>query len=223
MNLTLYTATCQACNKRISKTQDVFCIECYGDLPISHFDYSADNALKDKFKGLLPINCAGAWLYYNQNELVQYFLKEIKYNQNTHLATELGRLSVNKSIDAIRNSIDIIIPIPLHKHKLQLRGYNQTEFLGQGMSEILNIPLNNQSLVRGKNTSSQTKYNREKRFENVDNAFDIKYADKITNKRVLLIDDVITTGATIEGAGRKLLEAGVQSLSVFSLATAFDL
>jgi ComF family protein len=223
VNFQIYTATCSACNKRISETQDIFCIECYGDLPVSHFKFSQDNALKDKFKGILALDYAGAWLYYNQNELVKQFLWEIKYNQNTHLAIELGKLAVKNIVQKVKDNIDILIPIPLHANKMQLRGYNQTEIIGNGMSEVLNIPQLSNVIMRGKNTASQTKFTREQRFSNIDDAFEMKNIEKVKDKRILLIDDVITTGATIEGAGKKLVEAGVKSLSVFSLTTAFEL
>jgi ComF family protein len=223
VNFQIFTATCQACNKRISESQEIFCVECYGDLPISHFEFSRENAVKDKFKGILNIDYAGAWLYYNRNELVKQFLWEIKYNQNTDLAVELGKLAVKNIADKIIENIDIIIPIPLHANKLQLRGYNQTEIIGNGMSEVLNISQITDVLQRRKNTISQTKFNREERFSNIDDAFIIKNENMIKDKRILLIDDVMTTGATIEGAGKMLQEAGVKSLSVFTLATAFDL
>lgn len=223
MNFQVYTATCQACNKRINDAKEIFCIECYGNLPISHFEFSTDNAVKDKFKGILPLDYAGAWLYYNRNELVKQFLWEIKYNQNTHLASELGKLAVKNVGQKIKQNIDIIIPIPLHENKFQLRGYNQTEFIGNGVSELLQIPILSNVLIRSKNTASQTKYTRDQRFSNINKAFEIKNNERIKDQRILLIDDVITTGATIEGAGRMLVDAGLKSLSVFSLATAFDL
>lgn len=197
-------------------------MECMGYLPKTHYQFSQDNPIKDKLKGLVTLERAGSFLYYNKNEIVKQLLWEIKYNQNDYLAIELGRLCVQGNEEIYKSHIDVIIPIPLHSSKFQLRGYNQAELIGRGISESLHIPLLTRTLMRQKNTLSQTKFSRGKRFHNVSQAFEIKDKESIRGKRVLLIDDVITTGATLESAGRLLLEHDILNLNIFTLASAFE-
>lgn len=192
-----------------------------GWLPISHFKFDTNNLITDKLRGLVDIRKAGAYLYYQKNELVKELLREIKYNQNTELAYDLGVLSVQNQRDIFRNSIDVILPIPLHKHKLQIRGYNQTMYLAQGMSDILDITVYDHVLLRAKNTSTQTKLNRENRFENLDDAFEVKNSSLIQKKHILIVDDVITTGATIAAACRTLMKHDVASTNIFTLTSSF--
>ena len=223
MNISVFTHTCYSCNKRILDSKDIFCIECFGYLPKTPFSFSDNNIIKDKFKGIISVIMAGSYLYYNKNEQVKELLNQIKYENNTQLATDLGKLMGKEYLEILKNEIDVIIPIPLHTEKYQLRGYNQAELIANGLSEVTGIPVMNHVLKRGKNTISQTKISRENRFQNVNNAFVIQHPEKITQKRILLLDDVITTGATLESAGLKLVENKIKSLSILTLATAFEL
>lgn len=223
MNTSIFIPTCGFCKKRLSDASSVFCIECMGDLPYTYFYIGQSNIIKDRLKALLRLNYAGSYLFYHNNEMVKQLLWEIKYNQNTQLALELGRLAVSKHIDLFKQNFDIIIPIPLHRHKLQQRGYNQSEFLAEGMNQSTNLPIAIDVLKRTKYTQSQTLHNRSGRFDNVNEAFRIDRPEKIQNKRVLLIDDVITTGATLEAAGEALLRQPIKSLNIFTLACAITI
>ena len=215
--------TCSYCNKRILSSDHVFCIECNGLLPRTYFNFSKSNIVLDKLRTFIPLGAAGSFLFYNENQMVQHILWEIKYNGNTHLAKEIGRLAIAGNEESFKREVDLIIPIPLHKTKLQLRGYNQTAFFAEGMSEILEIPSAIDILKRSKQTSSQTKLNRENRFQNLDQAFMIENKEKIQGKHVLLVDDVVTTGATLISAGHCLLDSGCASLSAYTLASSFEL
>lgn len=221
--MNIFTPTCHYCNKRISNPQEIFCVECYGILPKTEFGFSRNNVMKEKLKGLLPIEFAGAFLYYNKGEMVKEILNQIKYNQNTSLSYQLGIICASHLRNDIKNVIDLLIPIPLHPAKLMLRGYNQTEYFGQGLSDELNIPMDTTSFTRVINTPSQTQLTREKRYHNVENVFKFSSSERIRKQRVLLIDDVMTTGATLESAGRAILKAKPLSLNILTLATAFDL
>jgi ComF family protein len=192
-------------------------------LPRTYFNFSENNVVLEKLKPLIKLKAAGSFLFYNQNEMVQQILWEMKYNNNKELAAEMGRLAVGGVEDVFEKSIDCIIPIPLHKSKLQLRGYNQTECFAKGMSEVTGLPMMTNLLKRTKRTTSQTKLNRNERFQNLDEAFIVHNADKIKDKEILLLDDVVTTGATLISAGQALLQAGCKSLSIYTLATAFEM
>jgi ComF family protein len=147
----------------------------------------------------------------------------MKYNNNRELAKEMGRLVYSGNENFVSQKIDGLVPIPLHKSKLRLRGYNQTECFAEGLSEVSKIPLIKDSLSRTKKTTSQTKLDRNERFQNLNEAFDIENEGKIKGKHILLVDDVVTTGATLISAGQALLNAGCASLSIYTLATAFEM
>lgn len=219
----VFINTCVYCNKRILASKNIFCLECNGKLPRTYFNFSESNIVADKLKPLLKLKAAGAFLFYNQNEMVQQILWEMKYNNNQELAKEMGRLALNGNENLLPTTIDGLIPIPLHKSKLRLRGYNQTERFAEGLSEVSKIPLLKDVLSRSKRTTSQTKLNRNERFQNLDEAFVVENLDKIKGKDIILLDDVVTTGATLISAGQALLNAGCASLSIYTLATAFEM
>lgn len=219
----IFTATCHYCAKRITNAEDVFCIECYGRLPKTEYGFSEDNIVKDRFKGILPITRAGAFLYYNKNEMVKEILNQIKYKQNFSLSYQLGIICAQALSHQFMNHIDLIIPIPLHRTKQMLRGYNQTEYFGRGMSESLNIPLETSSIIRKVNTISQTALSRELRYRNVEDIFELKNETRLRDKNILLIDDVITTGATLESASQLILKSKPKTLNLFTLTSAFEL
>ncbi len=193
-----------------------------GMLPKTDYGFSSDNVLKDKFKGILPVNKAGAFMYYNKNEMVKEILRQIKYNGNIALAREIGKICGDHLKSSLINSVDLIIPIPLHKKKLLARGYNQTELIGNGISEAINLPQDTNILQRIKNTDSQTKFSRDKRYLNVNNSFIVNKPEKLMGKRILVIDDVITTGATIQSAGKVLTNHPIESLNILTFASAFE-
>ncbi|WP_421945908.1 ComF family protein [Pedobacter sp.] len=122
--------------------------------------------------------------------------------------------------NSIYKQADILIPVPLHKKKLRIRGYNQSSFIAEGISEIMNIPLDEEILIRNTSTESQTKKNRYNRYENMKDVFGIAKPEKIKGKHILLIDDVVTTGATLEACANVLLECGAEKVSIAALAFA---
>lgn len=197
-------------------------MECYGDLPKSPYRYSDDNAVKERFQGLASIAKAGAFLIYHHNEMTQKMLYEIKYNQNTHLAVHLGTLAAQDIADELRE-IDSILPIPLHPAKQRIRGYNQSEYFGMGLGEQMNVPVDVRAMQRTKNTVSQTSLHRDERFRNVENVFEVTDPSKVLGKHILLIDDVITTGATLVSAAKSISAHRPKSINILTLASAFEL
>ena len=131
---------------------------------------------------------------------------------------ELYAYELNRS-DSWKKA-DLIIPIPLHPHKLKKRGYNQSEFIARGMASVLALPMSTDHLVRVENTETQTRKSRYARYENLKDAFSIKNASELVNKHVLLVDDVMTTGATLEACSIKLLEIEGLKVSIGTLAYA---
>ncbi len=147
-------------------------------------------------------------------------LKAIKYKGNKQLASHLGELYGHEIKNSFDHYPDLIIPVPLHKRRQRERGYNQSEYWANGLTKSLNSSTDIRSLIRNQYTTTQTKKSRTDRIKNVENAFTITNPDFLNGKSVLLVDDVITTGATLEACGRKLWESGIRSLNIATIAFA---
>lgn len=219
----LFPQNCAICKKRISVNSEYICIECIGDLPKTSFHKRIENPVKHIFKGILDISAASSFLYYKKENLTGQILYQIKYSNNKDLAVELGRIYAEDLKSSPFEECDAIIALPLHPAKESLRGYNQAVLISQGLSEGLKIPLVENAIVRTKNNISQTKLTREERALNVENIFKITDQKIVKNKKIILVDDVVTTGATLEMAGKVLIEAGIKELYILTLACAFDL
>lgn len=219
----LFPQNCSMCQKRIQDKSSFLCIECLGDLPKTKLHSLESNPVKTKFKGLIEVHRASSFLFFKKNNMVERILYQIKYNQNQELAIDMGRLFAGELKDSFFATCDGIIALPLHPTKQSLRGYNQAALISQGLSEILQIPIIENALIRTKNNISQTSLTREERAQNVHNIFKVKNKAPIENKNIILVDDVITTGATLEMAGQELLHSGVKSLNILTLACAFDI
>lgn len=221
--MNLFINTCAHCNKRVLSSKSIFCLECSGLLPRTYFNFSDNNIVLDRLRPFIKLSGAGSYLFYNHHSMVQQILWEIKYNNNKSLSTEMGRLAAADLNPAVRERFDFVLPIPLHPSKLLIRGYNQVEYFGHGLCEFLQLPLETKLIRRKKKTSSQTKLNRLDRFQNLEDSFEIQNKDGVQGKRILLIDDVVTTGATIVSAANILWKEGCADLGVYTLASAFEL
>lgn len=217
----LFPTLCNSCGTNLTHAEKEICIKCLFDLPYTDYHIYAENRVAKQFWGRLPVHAAMAMLYFKKGTRVQHLIHNLKYNGKTDLGVKLGELLANK----LRNSpsfkdIDLIIPVPLHPKKLRIRGYNQSEHIAIGLGKELNLPIDSKSLIRKKATATQTKKARYFRFENMQTVFDVISRERIENKHVLLIDDVITTGATLEACGNALLANGIKKLSIASIAFA---
>jgi ComF family protein len=195
------------------------CTGCLLHLPQTHFHKAPQNPLEKIFWGRLKLEQAFAFLHFKKGNAVQHILHEIKYKDNKELAIFIGRYygAILKSSGALP---DAVAAIPLHESKLRKRGYNQSALIAQGMAESLCIENLSGNLERLKATETQTKKSRFERWENVEEVFAVKNPDAFLHKHVLLIDDVITTGATIEACGKAVLSVGNTRLSVAGIAFA---
>lgn len=219
----LYPNLCDLCGAELVLNEHLVCISCWNDLPQTHFYLDNKNLLAQKFWGRLPLQYASSMYYFNKSSKIQELMHSLKYRGNT----ELGILLGNKMGESLLKSswiqeIDLLAPVPLSEKKRSQRGYNQSDLLCQGISEITNLPVSQSSLVRIKNTKTQTRMNTVERFENVNNAFQINEISHFENKHILLIDDVVTTGATLEACADVLLKIPNVKLSVMTLAYAID-
>jgi ComF family protein len=215
----LFPNLCNGCGRPLFGGEDLICTACLFDLPYTDFHLFDDNRVAKQLWGRLPLNVAMAMLYFKKANRVQNLMHNLKYNNKTDLGVLLGKLLGDRLIEHEKyRSADLIMPVPLHKKKLRSRGYNQSYFIASGAAEILGITLSVTHLLRTEATESQTKKSRYTRYENMQSVFAIANAEDLTGKHILLIDDVLTTGATLEACGNELLKNGAAKISIATLA-----
>ncbi|RLD67576.1 MAG: ComF family protein [Bacteroidetes bacterium] len=214
---------CNHCGINLDKTELEVCKKCLFEIPKTNFHTDPDNPVNKTFWGRVNVEFATAGYYFTKKSILQNLLHHIKYHHKKELAFELGKyLGTELSLVENFKDCDVIMPVPLHPLKKKKRGYNQSEWIAKGISEKMDIPVNITILLRHVNSKSQTKKNRVERWENVRSAFNVKVPDQLSIKHILLIDDVITTGATIEACASQLIEHLGIKVSIASLAYASD-
>lgn len=217
----LFPDLCCACARQLHRAEKHLCTHCLYDLPYTDFHLYAENTVARLFWGRLNCHAAMAMLYFRKGTSVQRLMHQLKYKGQTELGVKLGMLLGDrlKSTTTYQYA-DLIIPVPLHPKRLRSRGYNQSECIASGMSSVMGVPVANNLLLRQKATATQTKKSRYNRFENMLNVFGLSQPAALTGKHVILVDDVITTGATLEACGQLLLNNGVGKVSIVALAFA---
>lgn len=212
---------CGACGKNLYTGEVQICVACLYKLPKTNFHKDAQNKVARQFWGRVPLMQAGAFLYFRKGNSVQYLLHQIKYGKRPELAIHMGKLYGQELLKSPKFIVpDALIAVPLHPKKKQSRGYNQSACLAEGLSKSLHIPVLEQTLVRDLNTDTQTKKTRFARYENLQEAFVVKNEEILQGKHVLLVDDVITTGATLEACALALHKKAKVQISVCALAFA---
>lgn len=214
---------CLNCGLSLTKQEQFVCKSCLAKIPKTNFFKDKNNPVSQVFWGRVKLEHAFSFYFFYKNGSLQKLIHEIKYHGAKELAFELGREFGSDLLHEFRsNKFDVICPVPLHKQKEKRRGYNQSEWLALGLSDVLGIPCDKDLLIRKIFTVTQTKKNRQQRWENVKDAFEIGEISKVANRHILLLDDVITTGATLEACAQKLLEVEGTKVSVASLGYAAD-
>lgn len=217
----LFPELCAACGTHLYRGEQCLCSKCLYDLPYSDHHLHADNRAAKKFWGRLPLGSVFALLHFKKGNAVQRILHSLKYRNQPDLGVKLGRMIAEKLVLSGQEiHPDIIIPVPLHHKREKLRGYNQSLCIAKGIAEILQIPLSEGQLKRNIATKSQTKKNRYSRYENMIGVFHLQNAAILKGKHVLLVDDVITTGATLEACATTLLKHNVNKISIAAAAFA---
>jgi len=217
-----YPRTCISCGKVLFSHELFLCLHCLNNLPETQYHEFEDSPLSLLFRGRVQVENVGAFLFYKKGNQVQKILHYLKY----HGGKEIGSFLANIYGTQLRQhekwkTIDMIIPIPLHKKKERKRGYNQSEWIAKGLGDGMKIPFHTNILIRSEFTETQTKKNRFHRWENVKEVFQLTEQDALKNKHILICDDVLTTGATIEAAINKLEVVSSVKISVATLATAY--
>lgn len=217
----LFPRVCAACGTPLLEGENTVCTTCRFLMPKTGYENNPNNPLAQNFFGQMPFNAVSAEFFFSKSGKVQHLIHGLKYHHcrenGIFLGQEIGK-SLLKTSDY--QGIDYLIPIPLHPKKEKIRGYNQSHVIAEGISEIMNIPIAEKCLVRSVFTDTQTKKSREERWNNVKDIFKIEKPEKIENKHVLLIDDVLTTGATLMSAGKALMQVNGIKISVVTAACA---
>ncbi len=218
---TLFPAHCCVCNERLLDNEKHICFQCLLNLPYTHFRGAEGNIFERQFWGIMPIVRANAFLYYQRSEPSRFLFFQLKYEGNTPLGLFLGRQMAKDVLPSdFFNGIDAILPIPLHPSKRRKRGYNQSEILARGIQQITHLPIIADAVTRIKNTSTQTHLNAAQRKENMENAFLLVAPEKLRGKHILIVDDVLTTNATICACAKEAEKAGGVTFSVLTLGLA---
>jgi len=201
----IFPRLCAACNNALLKNEKIICNSCQVSLPKTNFHLEKENQLNKIFWGREKVEMVAAYYHFTKKSKVQNLLHQLKYSNNKKVGETIGRLyGYDLKEAALFSGIEVIIPVPLHPKKLKRRGYNQSEWFANGLAKSLKINVNTKSLYRKIDSQTQTKKSRYSRWENVGEIFGIKNEELIQNKSILLVDDVITTGATLEGCVKAL-------------------
>ncbi len=209
---------CQGCEQPLTGKEKYICLKCLYTLPKTNFHNSRKNIISELFFGKINFENATSFCFFNKDGTIQNLIHSLKYKGVKEVGEELGKHLGSELNSSIFSDIDLIIPIPLHKKRQKFRGYNQSEWIAKGISEIMNKPIDIKSVIRATYTETQTKKNKDERWENVKNIFEIKLPENLENKHVLLVDDVITTGSTIESCAKTILEVNNVKISIAAIA-----
>lgn len=216
-----YPKLCLACNYKSPSSSDIFCLSCIAKMPKTNHHLEKENEFTQRLWGRVKLESGAAMLLYSKKGRTQNLIYNLKYNGQKTVGTTLGKMYGRKLKKiAFYQSIDLIVPVPLHWKKQRIRGYNQSEEFGKGLSETLDIPFIPDALKRTIHSDSQTKKSREERMRNVLAAFETNRPESLKGKHVLLVDDVLTTGATIEACASKILDCEGTKVSALTIAMA---
>ncbi|MEO7976130.1 ComF family protein [Flavobacterium sp.] len=216
-----FPQVCAGCHALLITKELTICTVCRHEMPLTKYHLDPKNEAVKKFYGKIEIEHASAFLYFNKKGIVQELIHNLKYKGQEEVGTVIGKWYVEDLKDLnLKIPFDSIIPVPLHKKKFRERGYNQVTTFGKALAEGLNIPYNDFVLYRKKYSKTQSKKNLLGRSENIENMFDIIHSEENQNKHFLLVDDVLTTGATLEACARALLKIPGARISIACMAMA---
>lgn len=217
----IFPHVCDGCGSDLLSEKSQLCLRCISSLPETHFEKHAGNPVEKMFWGRLSLESATAQYYFTKESLMQRLMHRFKYRNNKELGWQLGQLMGI----ALKNSnrfekLDALVPLPLFPKKEKKRGYNQAFILCEGIAEILALPVLKNVVIRPQHTETQTQKGRIERWKNMEGKFVLAAPQNINNKHLLLVDDVVTTGATLEACGAELLKAENVRLSIATLCLA---
>ena len=215
-----YPRFCASCGNSLWKHEEVICTWCRFHLPKTQYHLDPQNPLARLFWGRVRIESAAAYYYFHKGNRVQQLVHELKYKGRKDIGIFLGKQYGHILAHSSLFRAEVIIPVPLHKKKLMQRGYNQSEQFARGLAESMKVPMDARTLIRTRGNETQTRKSRFSRWENVTGLFLLTDPEKLAGKHVLLVDDVITTGATMEACIQAFSRVPGSRVSVASIAVA---
>lgn len=214
-----YPQICAACDGELLSGEEHICLDCQLQLPYTGFANQSPNAIEQMFWGRVEIEGAVAFLYFKKGSRTQRLMHRIKYKGEKELAQHIGRVMGEELKRSGRFvTVEGIIPIPLHKKKQRKRGFNQSEWFAKGLAEKIEVDVITNVLLKTSETKSQTQKNRWQRWLNMGEQFVVKQSDSIKGKHILLVDDIVTTGATLESCVMTLKENTNSTISIATMA-----
>lgn len=218
-----YPEVCITCGDGLADKEGFICTSCFYKLPKTDYHNHPINPLYKAFYGRAEIKTAAAYCYFTKGSMVQDLVHQVKYNGKKDLGVRLGGwYGADLKNTPPFSELDYIIPVPLHPKKFKRRGYNQSECFAEGLSTTMKVPVLPNALVRLKDTETQTNKSRFSRWENVKDVFTVGDKEQLQGKNVLIVDDIITTGATMEACIHAINGAGAASVSVASIGYVTD-
>ncbi len=216
-----FPVICVSCGKSLYKNENSICTYCLYHLPRTNFHLTNDNPVAKIFWGRINIQAASSFYAFNKGGKVQQLVHQLKYKGQQHVGIRLGNLYGYELRDNNDfNTVDLIVPVPLHAKKLRKRGYNQSLCFAEGLSESMRLPVDSTVLCRSAASETQTKKSRFTRWKNVEHIFYTQNELLLMHKHILLVDDVITTGATLEACAQALLKVEGVKVSIATIAYA---
>ncbi|MBS9462515.1 ComF family protein [Flagellimonas sp. 389] len=219
INNILLPEVCFGCNTQITRGERILCAVCRHELPLTDYNYTDQNTVDHIFYGRIPINKAMSFVFFTKNGIVKNLMHYLKYKNQEQIGGFFGDwIGASLQEEKTLKNVDVVVPIPLHPKKKKKRGYNQVALFAERIAQSINAEYRDDILLKVVNTKTQTKKDRQLRWENAKDIFQLNVHTKKDFTHVLLVDDVITTGATIEAAAQTLFKIEGICISVLSIA-----
>lgn len=217
----IFPRHCTVCGTILSRTEADICINCNADLP--RIEPFRRKEIEKLFWGIVPVERATSYIYYRKGSPYNNLLHKIKYKNSPETAVRLAAMAAEEfKEEGFFEGIDLIIPLPLSKKKKRKRGYNQCDYIARGLSQVSGIPVATKCVVRTKSNETQTHKNREERWKNVEGIFAVTAPEELQGRHILLVDDILTTGATIVACAKSIAAVADTKISIFTLAQTYN-
>jgi len=217
----VFPRTCESCGNTLHRHEQCICNFCNHHLPRTDFHEHPDNPVAQLFWGRTMLRYATSMFYFHKGSNVQHLVHQLKYKGKQEVGVHLGKLyGIDLRQSPLFSTVDVVVPVPLHPNRQRKRGYNQSEAFAQGLAHGMGIRMDTRTLLRKTATSTQTRKSRFLRWENVKEVFVLEQPEKLANLHILLVDDVVTTGATLESCVQNLLQCPGATVSIATIACA---
>ncbi|WP_147205039.1 ComF family protein [Segetibacter aerophilus] len=213
-----YPHVCAGCSSDIITINQELCLRCVSQLPSTNFFEQRGNPVEKNFYGRLNIVNAASGYFFTKYSLIEALVYELKYKGNKAVGLEMGKRLGTLLLSSPYDEVDLIVPLPLNARRLKKRGYNQATILAEGIATVWDKPVVTDAVIRNVNTETQTHKGRVTRWENMDGVFAVAKPSLLQDKHILLVDDVVTTGASLEACGAEILKVPGTKLSIATLA-----